>query len=73
LAEIYCYALEIGVPEDRQVDQFDESEWEDTQLREKHRSTERSKVAINLLKRFYAISVRQPAGVRESFSPYLAY
>jgi hypothetical protein len=56
LAEIYCYALEIGVPEDRQVGQFDELEWEGSQLKEKHgRSTERSKVAIDLLKKFYTI------------------
>jgi hypothetical protein len=56
LAEIYCYALEIGVPEDRQVGQFDEFEWEGSQLIAKNgRSTERSKVAIDLLKRFYTI------------------
>jgi hypothetical protein len=56
LAEIYCYALEIGVPEDRQVGQFDEFEWEGSQLKEKNgRSTERSKVAIDLLEKFYTI------------------
>jgi hypothetical protein len=56
LAEIYCYALEIGVPEDRQVDQFDEMEWLGSQLIAKNgRSTERSRVAIDLLKRFYTI------------------
>jgi hypothetical protein len=56
LAEIFCYALEIGVPEDQQVDQFDEFGWLGSQLEAKNgRSTERSKVAIDLLKRFYTI------------------
>jgi hypothetical protein len=56
LAEIYCYALEIGVPEDRKVDQFDETEWLRSYLREKNgMSAERSKVATDLLKRFDTI------------------
>ncbi|KIN06972.1 hypothetical protein OIDMADRAFT_150218 [Oidiodendron maius Zn] len=56
LAEIYCYTLEIGVPEDRQVDEFDESKWYRSQLLAKNgSSTERSKVAIDLLKRFHTI------------------
>jgi len=56
LAETYCHALEIGVPEDRQVGQFDELEWQGTQLKAKHgNSPERSKIAIDLLERFWTI------------------
>ncbi|KAH8588568.1 hypothetical protein B0O99DRAFT_638995 [Bisporella sp. PMI_857] len=56
LAEIYCYALEIGVPEDRQVGQFDEFEWRGSQLKKKHgRSAEHSRVVIDLLERFDTI------------------
>lgn len=56
LAEIYCYALEIGVPEDRQVGQFNQREWLGSQLIAKNGSSiERSKVAIDLLKRYDTI------------------
>jgi hypothetical protein len=56
LAEVYCYELEIGVPEDQQVSQFDEQEWLGSQFIAKNgRSTERSKAAINLLKRYETI------------------
>jgi hypothetical protein len=56
LAEIYCYALEIGVPEGQQVDQFDEHGWHGSQIEAKNgRSIERSKAAIDILKRFKTV------------------
>ena len=55
-AELYCEFLEIGVPEGQKANQFDEDEWEDTQLRLKNgRSPKDSMVATDLLKRFYTI------------------
>ena len=52
LAELYCYALEIGVPEGQQIDQFDEVKWHHSLLEEKHRG---SKVAIDLLEKWKTI------------------
>ncbi|TAQ85596.1 hypothetical protein B7494_g6083 [Chlorociboria aeruginascens] len=53
LAELYCYALEIGMPEDRQIDKFDVFEWEAFHLYEKNgpTSAERSQVATEIWKR----------------------
>jgi hypothetical protein len=36
LADTYCYALQLGVPEGRHIDQFDQRKWENFQLREKN-------------------------------------
>jgi hypothetical protein len=56
LAEVYCHALEIGVPEDRQIDKFDEYGWLRFQHEAKNgRSTERSKFATDILQRFDTI------------------
>ena len=56
LAEIYCCALGIVVPEDQQAGQFDEIAWEGSQLiRRQERFTEGSKVASDLLERFYTV------------------
>jgi hypothetical protein len=56
VAQIYCDALEIGIPEDQKVDQFDEVEWHNSLLIAKHEgSAERSKAAIDLLERFNPI------------------
>ena len=53
LAEIYCNAMEIGVPEGLRLDQFDASEWKGRQHEaKKGRSPEQSKTAQDLLKRF---------------------
>ena len=55
-AEIYCYVLEIGVPEGQQVGQFGEWEWLHSQYRAKDQgSTEHSKIAADLLERYKTI------------------
>jgi hypothetical protein len=56
LAEVYCRTLEIGVPENRQADQFDEYGWLDS-LHKAKRATpaDDSKAAIDVLDRYDAI------------------
>ena len=59
LAESFCSALELGIPENRQLHQFDYVQWKDSlrsQIRERHkRITEASKVAANLLEKYESI------------------
>jgi hypothetical protein len=67
LAEFYCGTLEIGVPENRQADQFDEYGWLDSHHKAKRATptdrsqaaidlcAQRSKAAIDVLDRFHTI------------------